>query len=148
MFNKITLLLLSNLLSLAVFASNDPLLSAPKDGVQWKIYAGLTKPEAEFFYSNDYIKRVGDLYEVQVLKNYKELQYVGEGYGAGYAFMSSIEVQHINCKQDKYQSKLVKAFKESNAKVPAFYSQQTKGDWISSDGNGGQKHLHKIVCKG
>ena len=147
MFKKITFLLLSCLLSLAVFASNESLLSVPKDGVQWRIYAGLTKPESEFFYSNDYIKKVGGLYEVQVLKNYKELQYVGEGYGAEYAYMSSIEVQHINCKKDKYQSKLVKAFKESNAKAPAFYSQQTKGDWRSSDGNGGQKHLHEIICK-
>jgi hypothetical protein len=119
----------------------------PKDGVQWEIYAGLTKPEAEFFYSSDYIKKVGGLHEVQVLKNYKELQYVGEGYGVEYAYMSSIEVQHINCKENKYQSKLVKAFKESNAKTPAFYSKQTKGDWIGLDGNGGQKHLHEIVCK-
>jgi hypothetical protein len=147
MIKKITLLLLSSSLSLALFAKEPLPLSAPKDGTEWNVYASLADPKAEFFYSKDYIKKIGDLYEVEVLKDYEKLQYVGEGYGAEYNYMSVIEVQHIDCKTNKYQSKLVKAFKMPKAKEPAFYSEQTQNDWRSTDGNGGQRHLHKIVCK-
>lgn len=146
MIKKAIYFLLLCLLPFALFARGDKAISAPRDGVTWTVYASLKSPSAEFYYSDDYIKRVGDLYEVEVLKNYQQLQYVGEGYGKEYSYMSSIEVQHIDCKADSYQSKLVKAFRKSGAKEPAFYSEQTKDDWHSSEGNGGQRYLHKIVC--
>ena len=148
MIKKLTFLLLCYPISFVTLANSSLPLGIPKDGTKWIVYASLSEPKAEFFYSPNYIKRIGDLYEVEVLKNYSNLQYVGEGYSAEYNYMSSIEVQHIDCRLSKYQSKLVKAFKKSNAEEPAFYSEQTKGDWHSSDGNGGQKHLHKIICKG
>lgn len=147
MIKKITLILLSSTLSLALFAKGDLPLSAPQEGAEWNVYASLDEPKAKFFYSKDYIKKIGNLYEVEVLKNYEKLQYVGEGYGAEYNYMSAIEVQHIDCKTNKYQSKLVKAFNKPMAKDPAFYSEQTQGDWRSSNGNGGQKYLHELVCK-
>jgi hypothetical protein len=147
MIKKITFLLLSISLSWGSFAKDDLPLSSLISGTEWNVYASLADPKAEFFYSKDYIKKIGDVYEVEVLKNYQQLQYVGEGYGKEYSYMSSIEVQHIDCKTNRYQSKLVKAFKKVNAIEPAFYSEQTKGDWHSYEGNGGQKHLHKIVCK-
>lgn len=147
MIKKITFLLLSCVVSTVVLAEGNHSLGVPKADTSWIIYATLDKPKAKFLYSNNYIKKVGNLYEVEVLKNYDELQFVGEGYGADYNYMSSIEVQHIDCKLNRYQSKLVKAFKKSNAIEPAFYSEQTKSDWHSPDGNGGQKYLHKIVCR-
>lgn len=147
MIKKITFLLLSCLVSIFAKAEAKLSLGVPNADTEWIVYASLDKPKAEFFYSNEYIKKVGSLYEVEVLKNYEDLQFVFERYGAEYNYMSSIEVQHIDCKTNKYQSKLVKSFKKSNAVEPAFYSEQTKGDWHSSDGNGGQRHLHKIVCK-
>lgn len=147
MIKKITFLLLSCIVFTFAKADVNLSLAVPKANTNWIPYARLGEPKAHFFYSQDYIKKTGDLYEVEVLKNYEELQYVGEGYGAEYNYMSSIEVQHIDCKADRYQSKLVKAFRKHNAREPAFYSEQTKGDWRDSGGNGGQKHLHEIVCK-
>jgi hypothetical protein len=147
MIKKFTLLLMCCPLSFFAWAKSDLPLDIPKQDTKWNVYASLKTPNAEFYYSDDYIKKIGDIYEVEVLKNYQQLQYVGEGYGKEYSYMSSIEVQNINCKADSYQSKLVKAFRKSGAKEPVFYSEQTKDDWHSSEGNGGQKHLHKIVCK-
>jgi hypothetical protein len=72
---------------------------------------------------------------------------VGKGYGKEYSYRSSIEVQHIDCNTDSYQSKLVKAFRDLDAKEPAFYSEQNKGDWRSYEGNGGQQYLHQIICE-
>jgi hypothetical protein len=146
MIKKLTYFLSMFSISFALFAKEEKVVSIPKEGVAWTIYASLKSPSAEFYYSDDYIKEVGGVYEVEVLKNYQQLQYIGEGYGKEYSYMSSIEVQHINCKADSYQSKLVKAFRKSGAKEPAFYSEQTKDDWHSSEGNGGQKYLHRIVC--
>jgi|GEM_PF-5673906 len=146
MIKKATYFLLLCLLPFASFARDEKVISTPREGVTWTVYASLKSPSAEFYYSDDYIKKVGDVYEVEVLKNYQQLQYVGEGYGKEYSYMSSIEVQHINCKADLYQSKLVKAFRKSGAKEPAFYSEQTKDDWHSSEGNGGQRYLHRIIC--
>jgi len=148
MIKKLISLLLCCSIPVIGWANSNLPLFVPMDGTKWIAYASLDEPNAEFLYSPDYVRKIGDLYEVEVLKNYSNLQYVGEGYSAEYNYMSSIEVQHIHCKSNKYQSKLVKAFKKSNAVEPAFYSEQTKGDWHSSDGNGGQKHLHKIICKG
>jgi hypothetical protein len=148
MIKKITFLLLSCIVSIFAKADGNLSLGVPNADTKWIVYANLDKPKAEFLYSSEYIKKIGNLYEVEVLKNYEELQYVGEGYGSEYNYLSSIEVQHIDCKANRYQSKLVKAFKKSNAVEPAFYSEQTKGDWFSSDGRGGQKYLHKIVCNG
>ncbi len=146
MIKKLTYFLLMFSVPFTSFGKEEGAISAPRDGVTWAVYASLVEPKAEFYYSDDYIKKVGDLYEVEVLKNYQQLQYVGEGYGKEYSYMSSIEVQHIDCKADSYQSKLVKAFRKTGAKEPAFYSEQTKNDWHSSEGNGGQKYLHRIVC--
>ncbi len=146
MINKLAYLLVTCLLTFASFAKGEKPISLPNEATVWTVYASLNTPSAEFFYSDKYIKKIGDIYEVEVLKNYQQLQYVGEGYGKEYSYMSSIEVQHINCKADSYQSKLVKAFRKSGAKEPAFYSEQTKDDWHSSEGNGGQRHLHRIIC--
>lgn len=147
MIKKLTYFLLMFSVSFALFAKTEKDASAPKEGVTWTVYASLKVPSAKFYYSDDYIKKVGDVYEVEVLKNYQQLQYVGEGYGKEYGYMSTIEVQHIDCNADSYQSKLVKAFRKAGAKEPAFYSEQTKGDWHGSEGNGGQRYLHKIVCQ-
>jgi hypothetical protein len=146
MNKKLISLLLYCSIPMVAWANSSLPLSIPKAGTKWIPYASLDEPKAEFLYSSDYVRKIGDLYEVEVLKNYSNLQYVGEGYGAEYSYMSATEVQHIDCSLNKYQSKLVKAFKKTNAVEPAFYSEQTKGDWHSSDGNGGQKHLHKIIC--
>ena len=127
MIKKLTYFLLMLLVPFASFAKEEKVISVPKEGITWVLYASLVEPKAEFYYSDDYIKKVGD------------------GYGREYSYMSSIEVQHIDCKADSYQSKLVKAFRKPGAKEPTFYSEQTKGDWHSSEGNGGQKYLHKIV---
>ena len=147
MIKKITYFLFMFSVPFTSFGREENAVSMPKEGVTWTVYASLKSTSAEFYYSDDYIKRFGDLYEVEVLKNYQQLQYVGEGYGKEYSYLSSIEVQHIDCKADSYQSKLVKAFRKPGAKEPAFYSEQTKGDWRGSEGNGGQRHLHKIVCE-
>lgn len=147
MIKKLTYFVLMFSVSFASYARDEKVISAPRDGVTWTVYASLKSPSAEFYYSDDYIKKVGDVYEVEVLKNYQQLQYVGEGYGNEYSYMSSIEVQHIDCNTDTYQSKLVKAFRKTGANEPAFFSEQTKGDWHSSEGNGGQRYLHKIVCE-
>jgi len=146
MINKFAYLLVTCLLTFTSIAKGEKAISFPNEATAWTVYASLSTPSAEFFYSDHLIKKIGDIYEVEVLKNYNQLQYVGQGYGKEYNYMSSIEVQQIDCKTDLYQSKLVTAFKKTNAKEPAFYSEQTKGDWHSSEGNGGQRHLHKIVC--
>jgi hypothetical protein len=135
------------LVSFAALAEDNVGMATPKFNTQWSLYASLNKPSAKFYYSDNYRNKVGEIIEIEVLKNYDKQQYVGNGYGKDFTYKSVIEVQHIDCNTGKYQSKLVKAFKQLDAKEPAYYSEQTAGEWRSSEGNGGQKYLHQIVCQ-
>jgi hypothetical protein len=121
-------------------------MTTPKADSKWNLYASLNKPTAKFYYSDNYINKVGEIIEVEVLKNYDNQQYVGNGYSKDFAYRSVIEVQYVDCKTGRYQSKLVKAFKQLDAKQPAYYSEQTIEEWRSYKGNGGQEYLHQIIC--